>query len=146
MSNQGALAALDDDAALAAIASGKMLKHIAAQYGVAKQSLHERLSRHPGWKTAVALQAETFVESATDEAMSLGEGATMPDIARARVKVDTAHKWAAARDPATWGQRTQLDVMLDLGPALAQIAERASERVVSGQHTALPQFDLIDTE
>lgn len=105
MSNEGALVNLDDDAAIAEIASGTLLKRIAARYGVAKQSLHERLSRHPDWKTAVALQAETFVEIATDEAMSLDSEATMPDIARARVKVDTAHKWAAARDPSNWGQK-----------------------------------------
>src|SRR3990167_2057539 len=79
------LADLDDDQAIAEIASGSFLKHIAARYGVAKQSLHERLKKHPAWRTAVAMQAETLVESATSEAMGLGDGATMPDIARARV-------------------------------------------------------------
>ena len=104
------LADLDDDQAIAEIASGSFLKHIAARYGVAKQSLHERLKKHPAWRAAIEMQAETLVESATSEAMGLDSSATMPDIARARVKVDTAHKWAAARDSANWGQKQQVQI------------------------------------
>jgi len=140
------LADLDDDNALSEIAAGTFLKHIAARYGVAKQSLHERLSKHPAWRTAVAMQAETLVESATSEAMGLGDGATMPDIARARVKVDTAHKWASARDPANWAQRTHMTI--ETGPGdlderirRAMAAERA---VIDGQAREVPDTPKIE--
>ena len=104
--NEGALATLDDDAAIAEIASGVLSKQIAARYGVTPYAVRLRLSKHPEYKQAVMDQAESFVEAATDEAMRLEEGCDMLAIARARVKVETAHKWAAARDPAKWGQKS----------------------------------------
>ena len=145
MAKPGALATLNDSDAIQQIASGKLLKHIAAQYGVAKQSLWERLQKHPGWQSAVALQAETFVELATDEAMSLDATATMPDIARARVKVDTAHRWAAARDPAAWGQRTQVTVEIggDLAAALADARDRVRAAIAVPQEKNVSERSIL---
>ncbi len=101
--NEGALATLDDDAAIAELASGTFLKQLAARYGVVKSAIYKRLSKHPEYQDAIRLQAEALVERATLEVFEC-DAATV-NIARARV--DAAHKWAAARDPARWapGQR-----------------------------------------
>ena len=120
--NEGALAKLDDDAAIAELASGVLSKQIAARYGVTPYAIRKRLAKHPDYKQAIADQAESLVEHATEEAMNCGMDTVA--IARARVKVDTAHKYAAARDPAHWGQRTQIDVNIDIGTALQQLSER----------------------
>ena len=108
--NQNALAKLDDEEAIAELASGVLSKEIAKRYGVSPYAIRKRLAKHPDYKQAIADQAESFVENATHEALSLDSDSDAVAIARARVKVDTAHKWAAARDPAKWGQRQQLDV------------------------------------
>lgn len=134
----GALSTLDDDAAIAEIASGTLTKTIAERYGVAKQSLHERLQKHPRYKQAIEAQAESLVEQATSEAMGEGLAASMPDIARARLRVDTAHKWAAARDPARWGTRTQVDLNVS-GPLVAITV--AAMPIVQCDATADPYID-----
>ncbi len=104
--NKGALANIDLDAAIARIAAGTLTKTIAAELGVAKQSLRERLIAHPKYKDAIKEQAASLVEDATEECMK--DEAVMPVIARARLKLDAAHKWARARDPETWGDKTQV--------------------------------------
>ena len=108
--NEGALATLDDSAAIAEIASGTLSKEIAARYGVTPYAVRKRLAKHPDYPQAIKDQAESFVEEATDEAMSLGEGCDMVAIARARVKIETAHKWAAARNPEQWGNKQTVTV------------------------------------
>lgn len=107
MSNWGALANLDHDAVIDRIASGEIMRTIAAELGVIKQSLRERLMKHPRYQQAIASQAESMVEQAVAEMMDPELPADVPVIARARARVDTAFKWAAARDPANWGQKQQ---------------------------------------
>lgn len=105
MSNEGALAALDVDAALAQLASGRMLKQIADDFKCSKVAVYKRLHKHPEYPAAIAQQAEAFVEQAMTEVMTCD--ADTVNIARARV--DAAFKWAAARDPARWGPKQQAD-------------------------------------
>src|SRR3990167_3666947 len=78
---RGALANLDDEAVLDRISAGALMKQIAAEYGVVKQSLRERLMKHPRYAQAIAEQAEAIVEEATIEEMT--GAAAMPVIARA---------------------------------------------------------------
>jgi hypothetical protein len=106
--NEGALATLDDDAAIARLASGALLKHIAADHGCSKVAVYKRLKRHPAYAEAIELQAEALVEEAVDQVMSC-DAATV-NIARARC--DAAFKWAAARNPAVWGNRAAVQVNL----------------------------------
>ena len=127
MDNRGALANLDDDAVIEQIAAGRLTRQIAAEYGVAKQSLRERLLKHPGYHNAIQAQAESLVEQATADAMELETTADQPAIARARLRVDTAHKWAAARDPAQWGQKgNTINIGAD-GPVTVQIVSFAAQ-------------------
>jgi len=125
--NEGALATLNDDQALAEIASGTLSKSIAERYGVTPYAVRLRLAKHPDYPRAITAQAESLVEQATDEAMSLGDGADALAIARARVKVETAHKWAAARDPAKWGQRSQIQVDAAITVHVVRVEPQAIE-------------------
>ena len=119
MSNEGALAKLDDDAAIAEIAAGTLTITLAQRYGIPKSTLRDRLVKHPQYPSAVRAQAESLVESATAEMMSCD--AEQAIIARARARVDAAHKWAAARDAATWAPKgMQLNVHSD-GPVTVQV-------------------------
>lgn len=140
--NQNALATLDDDAAIAEIASGTLSKEIAKRYGCTPFAVRKRLAKHPDYPQAVIDQAESFVEDATLEAMRLSEGDDAVAIARARVKVDTAHKWAAARDPTRWAAKSHVtvDINVDLGDRLS----RASERIIDVTPTDLASNSLID--
>lgn len=133
----GALANLDDDAALAEIASGTLSKTIAARHGVTPYAVRKRLAKHPDYQQAIQAQAESLVEQATELAMTCSE----EEVAIARVRVDAAHKWAAARDAANWGHkshvtvdsRIQVDVVLsdDAGDLLRHIR---SKTVASQSH------------
>lgn len=97
----GALAELDDDAAIAEIASGTLSRQIAERYGVLPYAIRKRLAKHPDYPQAVKDQAHSLVEQATELAMTCSD----EEVAIARVRVDAAHKWAAARDPATWAAK-----------------------------------------
>lgn len=124
--NEGALATLDDDAALAEIASGTLMKQIAARHNCSKVAVYKRLSKHPDYPNAIQQQAESLVEQAVEQVFSCD--ADTVNIARARS--DTAFKYAAARDPERWGQRAQLNVQVDLGGALRAISERLQSRQI----------------
>jgi hypothetical protein len=100
MSNEGALASLDVDAALNEIASGVLSKEIAARYGVTPFGLRKRLAKHPEYKDAIAEQAHAFVESAMSELMSDELAHDAVAIARARAKVDGALRYAKAHNAA----------------------------------------------
>jgi len=128
--NEGALATLDDDAAIAEIASGVLSRQIAQRYGVSPWAVRKRLSKRPDYPQAIIEQAESFVEQALLEVIECPLDAVA--IARARTRFDCAHKWAAARDPARWGQRQQIDVMVDIGQALQQLSDRL--RIAAPQH------------
>ena len=107
MSNQGALANLDDNAAIAELSGGTLMHQIAERYHCSKVAIYKRLSKHPEYPEAIRQQATSLVERATAEVFEC-DAATV-NIARARV--DAAHKWAAARDPAHWSpQRGQVQV------------------------------------
>ena len=135
--NEGALANLDDNKAIAELAAGKLMREIAAEYGCSKPAVYKRLSKHPDYQQAIAEQAESLVEIATNQVFECD--ADTVNIARARV--DAAHKWAAARDPAKWGPRTQVNVTVDLGSTLQQISERMQGRVI--EHDAEQQTPVL---
>ena len=129
---KGALAHLDDNAAIAEIASGVLSKQIAARYGVTPFAVRKRLAKHPDYAQAVKDQAASLVEDATELAMRCRED----EVAIARVRVDAAHKWAAARDPAAWAQKSQ--VTLEVGPDLGEVLMRAQRRVIEAAVVSAP--------
>ena len=129
MSNEGALATLDDNKAIAEIASGTLSKQIAERYGVTPYAVRKRLAKHPEYKAAINEQCESFVEDSVYDVMTLKPDADMVAITRARTKADIALKYAAARDPERWGAKQSGNVIIDLGSALQVIAERMQERL-----------------
>ncbi len=135
---------LDDDSAIAELASGVLSKQIAARYGVTPFAVRKRLAKHPDYKQAIVDQAESFVEAATDEVMNT-ELSDMVAIGRARVRVDTAHKWAAARDPERWaGKAVQINIgaVLNLDPASVSSIGSLLDRAASQQIHEVPQIPL----
>lgn len=115
------LANLDIDQAIREIASGTLSKEIASRYGVTPYAVRKRLAQHPDYQQAIQEQAESLVERATHEAMTC----TAESVAIARVRVEAAHKWASARDPAKWGQRQQVSVeVVDFRDVLQGVAQR----------------------
>ena len=98
---------IDVDAIVDRIASGTLTRTIADELGIKKPTLRDKIKDHPRYADAIKDQAESLVEQATEEMMAKTLEADSAVIARARARVDTAHKWAAARDPATWGARQQ---------------------------------------
>lgn len=115
MSNEGALANLDVEAALDEIAAGTLSKQIAARYNVTPRGLRYKLAKHPNYKQAIAEQAHSIVEQAMDDIMTVGADEALP-IARARARVDAAFKYAAAHNPnyASKQQVTSVTVNVDI--------------------------------
>lgn len=133
----GALATLDDNAAIAEIASGTLSKEIAARYGVTPRGLRKRLAQHPDYAEAIKEQAASLVEQATEYAFAAGNA----DVPIARVRLDAAHKWAAARDPAQWGAKQQMTVehVLRVEQRLERDLSALLGRVVEGETIAQEQ-------
>ena len=109
---------MDVERAIDELAAGKFLKEIAAEYGVDKTAIRQHIKDHPRYRQAIADQAEAMVEECTAEMM--GCPADKLHIARARAKVQTAHEWARARDPAHW-QPVQRIAGADGGPIQVQV-------------------------
>src|SRR6185503_2100766 len=100
--NEGALAHVTDDEIIARISKGEFSSHIARELGVAKQSLHERISKHPHYRTAIRLRNEENL----DAAQTLIDWS--PDLARAREQFRAA-AWRAEREcPEIWGPKQEI--------------------------------------
>lgn len=125
----------DYQAILQRIAQGELTKSIAAELGIGKGALRHRLAKlGDAYTSAIQEQAEAIVENAMaelfDDEKCIADQAI---IARTRARVDTAFKYAAARDPARWGQKQTVQIEVDLGPAL----EEARRRLDAASHTAI---------
>ena len=105
MANEGALATLDDDAAINEIANGAILQQIADRYGCSKIAVWKRLRKHPDYPDAISLQAHAFVQDALKQVMECD--ADTVNIARARV--DAAFKYARAHN-RDYADKQQIDV------------------------------------
>lgn len=126
MRNNGALATLDDDAIVQRIASGEYQSHIARELGVAPQSLHARITKHPKYRDALKARNSAKLDDAQEDI----ETAPQADLARARESWKAA-TWRAEREcPDEWGQRTQVDVTIDIGSSLQAISERRQARII----------------
>lgn len=120
MATKGALINMDIEAALDRIRAGVLMPTLAAEYGVRKESIRGQLVKHPGYAEAIQAQAESLVELATADIFDPELPADMPIIARARLRLEAAHKWAAARDPARWAPGQKL-MGADGGPVQVEI-------------------------
>ena len=131
--SQGALAQVDFEHVIQRIAQGEYQSHIARELGVAPPSLHERISKHPLYKQALKLRNMAKLDSSQS---GIEAADSLPNLARAREAFKAA-AWRAEREcPDEWGQRTQIDVTVDLGSDLAELARRRQSRMVddAAQH------------
>ncbi len=138
--NQGALANLDIDSAIDRLASGTLLRTIAAEHQVDKSAVYRKVCNHPLYPQAIREQAESLVEQATAEAFDPELQPKQVNITR--VRLDAAHKWAAARDPERWAPRQQQvviaiggnveSVLLDAaGALLAKLAVSSTQQTAN---------------
>ena len=143
MPNQGALAKLDHDAALAEIASGTIAATIAKRHGTTAQAVRYALMRaNPeAYKTAVAEQAHHWIDESSIEMAELPADPVC--IARARARADFRLRVAAAVNPA-FAAKQHIDhhITVDLGAKLRQ-----AELAIDGQCTidAIPS-DYVKLE
>lgn len=72
MSNEGALAKLDQDAIIERIASGEYASHIAPELGVTKQALHYQIRKHPRYREAREMGWELRMDNAMAQFDKLG--------------------------------------------------------------------------
>ena len=122
--NEGRLATLDDEAALAELASGTLSKEIAARYGVTPYAVRKRLAKHPEYPQAVKDQAEAIVEEALDYTMTC----TTDTVAIARARYDVAFKYAAVRDPERYGNKGNvINLQVNVAQADTLLASSAVE-------------------
>lgn len=104
MSNQGALAALENpdtlNACIAELASGTLSKSIAARFGCSASAVRDYLRRKApeAYQQAISEQAHSFVEDSLQEHENLPEDALA--IARARARGDFRLKYARAHNEA----------------------------------------------
>lgn len=131
MSNEGALATLDIDDAISRIAAGTLSKQIAAEFGVTPFAIRKRLAKHPDYKDAVAQQAHSFVEDSMAEIFSENMELDAVAIARARVRADTAFKYAKAHNP-DYADKQTINVVIDIGNALVEARSRALQGATVG--------------
>ncbi len=117
--NEGALANLDDNAAIDQLAQGKLLKEIGADFGVSKVAVYKRLRKHPDYKDAIALQAHSFVE----DAMSDLRDATADTVNIARARADGAFKYARAHSP---DYADKQEITHELGQSFESLLETIS--------------------
>lgn len=144
MATQGALATLDDATAIDQIANGRMLKQIAADYGVSKVAVYYRLSKHPDYSAAMSLQAHSFVQDAVQEVRECEEPDRL-NIVRARA--DIALRYAKAHNEAYRDKQQiehtgsiQLDVTVKTD--ISTLVNRA--RAV--QHTQVPELAALSDD
>lgn len=105
MAQAGALAKLDLDSIVDRIAAGAFQSHIARELGVAPQSLHAHITKHPGYRDALKLRNMAKLDDAQ-------EGIANPetDLARATQEFKAA-AWRAEREcPEEWGNKSQVAI------------------------------------
>ena len=132
----GALATIDPAPFLAMLHAGKSLRDIANELGVSRQAIHAWMLREQGEQYHEAITA-ALTQRVADADERLDTAGDVIDIARAREQARFSRMDLERRRPGLYGQRTQ--VTHEVGPDLGELLREARGRVVSVQHTALPQ-------
>ncbi len=129
--NEGALASLDHQAALAELRQGAIARDIAKRYGVTPDAVRQALKKADpeGYKAAIADQSETWVYESAEEMRTLAPDAL--GIARARARADFFLKLAAKVNPL-YADKSQVthDISEDFAALLQQISQRRQGRVI----------------
>lgn len=122
------IAVQNKDYILAQLRQGRMLKEIAAEFGICKTAISNRLTGDPEYAEALREQSESMIQEAKIETWAAREPV---DIARAREIAKFAFRYAESINPEKWSPQSKLMVEHtgDLGDRL----RRAKERTVQGQ-------------
>src|SRR5512146_1922822 len=109
------------DEIIAELAKGVDLRIIAPRLDVTPAAISQYLSHDPEYVQAREIGMAQKIEACEQEV----ESATTPlNLARARERFRIV-SWRAEREfPHRWGQRTQVDVTVDLGATIQQSADR----------------------
>lgn len=141
--NYGILDNLDVDKAIADIASGKLMHQIASELGCSKGAIRHKIMSHPGYADAIQAQAESLVDQTTAELMDVAADQVL--ITRARARNDSAHKWAAARDPARWSTGTRI-MGADGGPLQVEIVRYSAPVTLDAELAPAPLLGKVSTD
>ena len=102
------------------ISKGKLLKEVAAQFGVSKQAIWAPLKDDPEYREAITLQCAALIEEAKHLTWAAREGL---DIARAREISKWAFRYAESMDKGTWGQHGNSINISANGPVAIQVVQ-----------------------
>lgn len=143
MATPGTLATVNLDTVIERIANGAITQHIARELNVHHSSLYRQLAKHPEYALAKESGFEARLDQAEEDIRSADE-CTLP---RAR-EVWRAVTWRAEREcPSRWGQRTQVDVNIDISQALSELSQRLAaqqppQRTI--EHNEVSDAQVID--
>jgi hypothetical protein len=146
MSNEGALANLDVDAALAEIRNGTIARQIASRYGVQPQSLRDALrkAKPEEYKQAVADQCEHWIDESTDEMNNLE--ADKACIARARARGEWRFKLAGVLNPKYAPKSMITNVNINVEQALGFDADSLVDKLRTFTNGGNSGGNSIDVE
>ena len=127
-----AVAAIHREEILERVRAGEILREIATDFGVTKQSLHRVLIDDPDYREAKRLQAASMIEQAKEETWAARETS---DIARAREIARFAFRYAESVDAANWAPRSHVTVETvgDLGDRLRRAEDRRKGRTINAE-------------
>jgi hypothetical protein len=127
-----AIAIVHKQEILEQIAKGKLLKEVAAMFGVSKQAIWEPLKDDPDYRQAITLQCAALIEEAKQLTWAAREGL---DIARAREISKWAFRYAESMDKGTWGQHGNSININANGPvSIAVVSYDAVQEVPAIEH------------
>jgi AraC-like DNA-binding protein len=132
----GPIALQYQDQILAKLMQGARLIDIAPDLGISPQAISKALKTDPTYRHAVEVAMEIRIDKAE---AAIEAAAEQVDVARARAAWQSA-AWRAEREfPHRWGQRSTIDVNVNIGDALQAIAER----VALAQQTNVIDADVM---
>lgn len=112
------------------VQQGAMLKSVATMLGVTPAAISNQLHADPDYRKAREIGAEVRLEEQFEEI----QNATGKDsVSRAREGFKAAAWFAEREFPGRWGQRTTVDVNVNIGETLQTIAERRMQRIAAQQ-------------
>ena len=142
MTQSRAVAVINRDAIIERVRNGEILRDIAKDYGVTKQSLHVILKNDPEYQAALPEQADAMVWEAKDAVWNARE---QSDIARARGMTDWAFRYAAAVDPRysrSGQQLAPLNIQINIERAHGADAHRTTGLMSNQVDSPTPPIEI----
>lgn len=123
-----AIAILHREEILTKLASGMILREIAAEYGITKQAISQVLQHDPDYAIALQHQADSMIQEAKVETWAAREPL---DIARAREMTKFAFRYAESIDSERWSPKSNIKIE-HIGDRADQL-RAAKSRLIDGE-------------